>query len=147
MTSDGGKREITSEAEIEETLLKPGGIAFAMSVTVVAKSLSIYGWPAVTVTPLPTPAVTTLHLLRPSSRQRATAEGDVSKVQDTFFQLPRYGTLMALNVFPLSLPFFLLIFADGTTESARKADERAVGCGREDNEGHQRGGDTPPRLR
>jgi len=110
-----------------------------MSVTVVAKSLSIYEWPAVTVTPLPTPAVTTLHLSHPS-REYVTVG---KRVEGKILFFKSHVTAGCVSFF---FHFFLAFVEE--PESARKADETAAGCGcRMDNEGHQRSGDILLRLR
>lgn len=149
MTSDRGTRKIAGEAEIEEALSERGRDRLRDERHGAAKSLSIYGWPAVTVTPLPDACSYDIAFI-PSVQPGTRDSGQTCrKSQDAFIQFPRYGITQLKPCF-LSLSFFLppFVFAEETTESARKASEGAAGCGcRADNEGHRRGGDTPPRLR
>lgn len=69
LTSDRDTKEITDVTEIEEAL---SGSFPERRVMVVPQSLSIYGPPAVTVAPLPAPAVATPHLFRPSDGEYET---------------------------------------------------------------------------
>lgn len=107
-----------------------------MSVTVVAKSLSIYGWPAVTVMPLPTPAVMTLRLFRPTSSRECATAGKHTESVGCFFPIS------ALRHSAGCVSFFFHFFPSYLPEwrRSRRASERAAGCGcRADNEGHRKG--------
>lgn len=58
---------------------------------IVAQSLLISRWPAVTVVPLPAPVVATLHLFH-LVQLGIRNNGKCRKCETAFFQLPRYST-------------------------------------------------------
>lgn len=105
MTSDRGTRKIAGEAEIEEALSERGRDRFRDERHGAAKSLSIYGWPAVTVTPLPDACSYDIAFI-PSVQPGTRDSGQTCrKSQDAFIQFPRYG-ITQLKLCFLSLSFF-----------------------------------------
>lgn len=109
---------------------------------VIAQSLLICGWPAVTVAPLPAPAVATLHLFHPVQPGIRNNGEACRKCETAFFRPPRYGTLGTLGW----MRFFFCIQKSRQRESAR-TDERTRGRVVTRVTGTEEGENTPPRLR